>query len=67
LYALDIPNKGKLHDFFHVSYLKKKLGPTIHTQTKFPLLDEEGRLILVPAGILEAGTNFVHSIRLMST
>jgi len=28
-YVLDIPNKGKLHDFFHVSSSKKKLGPTI--------------------------------------
>jgi hypothetical protein len=52
-YTLDIPNKGKLHDVFHVSCLKKKLGPTIHIQTKFPLLDEEGRLILLPEGILE--------------
>jgi hypothetical protein len=32
-YTLDIPNKGKLHEFFHVSCLKKKLGPTIHIQT----------------------------------
>jgi hypothetical protein len=32
-YALDIPNKGKLHDVFHVSCLKKKLRPIVHMQT----------------------------------
>jgi hypothetical protein len=63
-YALDIPNKGKLHDIFHVSCLKKKLGPTIHIQTKLPLLDEEGRLILIPEGILEVRTKFLHSRRI---
>jgi hypothetical protein len=48
-YALDIPNKGKLHDVFHVSCLKKKLGPTIHIQTDLPLLDE-GKLVLLLKG-----------------
>jgi hypothetical protein len=51
-YTLDIPNKGKLHDSFHVSCLKKKLGPTFHIKTKFHLLDEEGKLILLPKDIL---------------
>jgi hypothetical protein len=41
-YALDIPNKGKLHDVNHVSCLKKKLGPIVYIQIKLPLLDEEG-------------------------
>ena len=60
-YTLDIPNKWKLHDDFHVSCLKKKLGPTVHIQTKLPLLDEEGRLILLPKGILEVRTKFLRS------
>jgi len=38
--------------FFHVSCLNKKLGPTIHIKTEFPLLDEEGILILIHEGIL---------------
>ena len=63
-YALDIPNKGKLHDSFHVSYLKKKLGPTVHMQTMLPLLDEEGRLILILEGILEVRTKFLCSRRI---
>ena len=51
--ALNIPNKGIIHNVFHVSCLKKKLGPTIHVQTKLPLLDEEGKLILQREGILD--------------
>ena len=39
-YALDILNKGKIHDVFHVSCLKNKLGLATHIQTKFPMLDE---------------------------
>jgi len=39
--------------------LKKKLGPTIHIQTNLPLLDEEGRLILILEGILEVWTKFL--------
>ena len=55
-YALDIPNKGKLHNVFHVSCLKKKLGPTNHIQTELPLVDIEGRLVLEPECILEVKT-----------
>jgi hypothetical protein len=60
-YVLDIPNKGKLHDVFHVSCLKKNLGPTTLIQSQLPLLDEEGRLILKPKGILEVRTKVLHS------
>ena len=47
-YAPDIPNKGKIHDVFHVSCLKKKLGSSTHIQTEFPMLDDEGKLVLEP-------------------
>jgi hypothetical protein len=53
-----------LHDVFHVSCLKKKLGPTVHIQTKLPLLDGEGRLILIHKGILEVRTKFLRSRRI---
>ena len=42
-YALDIPNKGKIHGIFHVLYLKNKLGPTTHIQIELPILDDEGK------------------------
>jgi hypothetical protein len=60
-YVLDIPNKGNLHDVFHVSCLKKKLGLATPLQTQLPLLDEEGRLTLKPERILEVGTKVLHS------
>ena len=55
-----------MHDDFHVSCLKKKLGPTIHIQNEFPIpiLDEEGRLILIHEGILEVQTKFLCSRRI---
>ena len=52
-YALGIPNKGRIHDVFHVSCLKNKLGSTTHIQTEFPMLDDEGKLVLEPKFILE--------------
>jgi len=52
-YALDIPNKGRLHDVFYVSCLKKILGPSTLVQIELPLLDEEGKLVLKPECILE--------------
>jgi hypothetical protein len=52
--VLEIPNKGNLHDVFHVSCLKKTLGPTTPIQTKLPFLDEEGRLILKPEGNIKS-------------
>ena len=47
-YCLDIPNKGKIHDEFHVPCLKKKLGSTTHIQIEFPMLDDEGKLVPEP-------------------
>nr|MDZ8005329.1 RNase H-like domain-containing protein [Nostoc sp. DedSLP05] len=52
-YALDIPNRGRLHDVFHVSCLKKQVGQGSSTQTEIPITDEEGRFVLEPECILE--------------
>ena len=61
-YALDIPNKGKIHDVFHVSCLKKKLGATTRLQTELSMLDDEGKIVLEPECILEIKTRTLHSI-----
>ena len=61
-YALDIPNKGKIHDVFHVSCLKKKLGSTTHIQIELSMLDDEGKLVLEPKCILEIKTRTLCSI-----
>ena len=60
-YALDIPNKGKIHDVFHVSCLKKKLGSTNHIQTELPMLDDEVKLVQELECILEIKTRTIHS------
>ena len=61
-YSLDIPNKGKIHDEFHVPCLKKKLGSTTHIQTKFPMLDNKGKIVLQQKCISEIKTTTLHSI-----
>ena len=55
-YGTEIPNKGKIHDVFHVSCLKNKLGPTTHIQIELSMLDDEGKLVLEPECILEITT-----------
>jgi hypothetical protein len=52
-YVVNVFNKGRLNDVFHVFCLKKKLDNTLVTQTKIPLIDEEGKFILDDEGILE--------------
>ena len=61
-YALDIPNKGKIHDVFHVSCLKNNLGSTTHIQIELPMLDDEGKLVLELKCILEIKTRTLRSI-----
>ena len=60
-YALDIPNKGKIQDAFHVSYLKIKLGLTTHIKIELPMLDVEGKLFLEHECILDIKTRTLSS------
>ena len=55
-YELEFPENSKVHNVFHVSCLKKKLGPTNHIQIELPLVDIEGRLVLEIECILEVKT-----------
>jgi hypothetical protein len=45
-YQLDLPDKIRIHNVFHISCLKKVLGQQQKAQTILPMLDEEGRIIL---------------------
>ena len=62
-YALDIPNKGKIRDVFHVSFLKKNLGSATHIQIEFCMLDDDEELVLELDCILEIKTIKFHSRR----
>ena len=52
-YELDLPMDSNVHNVFHVSCLKKALGPQV-TPIDLPPLDDEGKLILIPEAILDS-------------
>ena len=51
-YGLSLPETSRVRVVFHVSCLKRALGNNQTTQTTLPSLDDEGRVILEPEGIL---------------
>lgn len=51
-YGLDLPDNSRIHNVFHVSYLKRVLGRQPKAQTILSILDEEGRVVLEPEAII---------------
>ena len=52
-YELELLEGSRIQYVFHVSCLKKAIGKNVTIATDFPPLNEEGKLILEPAEILE--------------
>jgi hypothetical protein len=48
-----LPAGCQLHDVFHVSQLKKHLGPSAVPSPDLPLIDDKGTIKVAPIAILQ--------------
>ena len=51
-YELDFLASNRIHNVFHVSYLKKVVGQQVVVSEELPPLDDEGHLVLVQEKVL---------------
>ena len=52
-YKLSLPTSSNIHPVFHVSCLRKVVGPNSEVQSTLPEMDEEGSIWIHPVAILQ--------------
>jgi hypothetical protein len=52
-YKLLLPDACAIHLVFHISQLKKHLGPKVIPQQALPLVDSEGNILIQPEALLD--------------
>jgi hypothetical protein len=51
-YQIQLPEKCKLHDIFHVSHLKNHIGPRVVPNSTLPMVTDDGKVKTVPIDVL---------------
>lgn len=52
-YKILLPDDCRLHNTFHISQLKKHIGPHAVPNPKLPLINPDGTILLEPEQLLE--------------
>ena len=52
-YRLKLPEGARIHPVFHISLLKKRIGPDQHTNPTIPEFDMQDHCILEPEAVLQ--------------